>query len=108
MNKIIITVEGGCVQGVEGIPPGVVLEIHDHDFEDKDDPVVATWFSDSDSGLSKPLSELESELLMALEKAARLIDGPLLDAITSDHATSSDVYSIQDEIHDAITKATQL
>jgi len=65
MNKITITVEGGCVQGVEGIPPGVVVEIHDYDFEDQDDPVVQTWFSEPDSGLSKQLSELETELLTA-------------------------------------------
>ena len=30
-KKIIITVEGGIVQNVSGIPRGAAIEVHDHD-----------------------------------------------------------------------------
>jgi hypothetical protein len=30
-KKIIITVEGGIVQNVEGIPKGETIEVHDYD-----------------------------------------------------------------------------
>ena len=30
-KRIIITVEGGLIQNIEGIPAGVVVEVHDYD-----------------------------------------------------------------------------
>ena len=35
--KIIITVEGGCVQAIEGIPPNVKVIVHDYDVCEEDE-----------------------------------------------------------------------
>ncbi len=39
-KPIIITVEGGLVQGISNIPEGVTVEVHDYDTADGHDPQV--------------------------------------------------------------------
>lgn len=39
-NKIIITVDGGIIQEIEGIPPGIEIEVRDFDTEGSDDPRI--------------------------------------------------------------------
>ena len=51
--EIIISVEGGLIQSIEGIPPGVKVEVHDYDTDgsmgqhrkDKDGAIyrLSTW-----------------------------------------------------------------
>lgn len=37
-HKIIVTVEGGLVQGIEGVPAGVVVEVRDYDVDSTTQP----------------------------------------------------------------------
>lgn len=39
-TEIIVTVRGGVVQHVSGIPAGVIVTIHDYDVTDPEDPAV--------------------------------------------------------------------
>lgn len=39
-HKIIITVDGGLIQDIENIPPGIQVEIHDFDTEGADDSEI--------------------------------------------------------------------
>jgi len=46
MNKIIITIEGGIIQDITGIPFGVEVEVVDYDIETDDDEIsIETWSS---------------------------------------------------------------
>ena len=36
-KRIIITVEGGLIQNIDGIPAGVVVEVHDYDLDEGDE-----------------------------------------------------------------------
>ena len=36
-NKIVITMEGGLIQDIQGIPDGVVILVRDYDVEGADD-----------------------------------------------------------------------
>jgi len=36
-KKIIITVDGGVIQNVRGIPEGIVVEVHDYDTDEEAD-----------------------------------------------------------------------
>ena len=42
MDRIIVRVEGGMVQSVEGIPPGVIVEVRDYDTDGLDDEELET------------------------------------------------------------------
>jgi hypothetical protein len=50
MQKIIVTVSGGVAQGVEGVPPGVEVEIRDYDNGKVDDDAL----TDEDGGPYSP------------------------------------------------------
>lgn len=46
-RKVKVHVEGGVVKDVER-PPGIVVEVHDHDDESEEPEVVTVWADDSD------------------------------------------------------------
>jgi hypothetical protein len=50
VQRIIVTVEGGLVQGIQGIEPGTIVEVHDYD-GDGDDPEDPDIFKDKDGDI---------------------------------------------------------
>ena len=42
MDRIIVRVEGGMVQSVEGVPPGVIVEVRDYDTDGLGDEELET------------------------------------------------------------------
>ena len=41
-KKIVITLEGGLIQWIEGIPDGMVIEVRDYDVEGADESELET------------------------------------------------------------------
>jgi hypothetical protein len=53
-HKVIIDVEGGIIQSIKNIPPGIIIEVRDYDVEgadteeiktiDGEEAVISTWY----------------------------------------------------------------
>jgi len=41
-NPIVVTVQGGAAQGVENVPPGVTVEVHDYDLQGDEETGIET------------------------------------------------------------------